>query len=87
MSATLTQKIQKKTVTQKTNRRRKIESRLSLEVPGSESTDKETKAALKDDLLGTEKYPTTRSVFWIKTEEKKTKKNNMKKWEKRDRME
>jgi hypothetical protein len=56
------------------------------EVAGNYIADKEAKAALDDDLLSAEKYPSQDLINWIKTEDKKSRKtrwknseNNMKK--------
>jgi hypothetical protein len=55
-------------------------------IPRNEIADEESKAALEDDLLATEKYPPQDLINWIKSENKKTRKtrwqnseNNMRK--------
>jgi hypothetical protein len=42
--------------------------------PGNAIPDEETKAAVEDDLLATEKYPPQDLINWIKTEDNKTRK-------------
>jgi hypothetical protein len=46
-------------------------------IPGNEIADEEAKAALENDLLATQKYPPPDLTNWIKTEDKKNKKNKM----------
>jgi hypothetical protein len=46
-------------------------------IPGNEIADEEAKATLENDLIATEKYPPPDLINWIKTEDKKNKKNKM----------
>jgi hypothetical protein len=41
-------------------------------ISGNYIADEKPKAALEDDLLATEKYPSKDLINWIKTEDKKT---------------
>jgi hypothetical protein len=47
-----------------------------MRIPENKITDEEAKTALEDQLLATEKYPPQDLINWIKTEGKKTRKQD-----------